>query len=622
VKAAIRKVISLDFGGRPAIPPAAAGIGWLTEDNRQRLAVVATTDKLSQQWAPRWLEHAGLKVLVVDSADKALAIAATQDVDLLVADAAMGCPADRLLIETFNDALKGDVPKIALCGGAGDLTLASETDVTDIVRRPYDWQIITQRVVRAIKAHENLAALERAQDRLDRIKINATAAEKRRARSVGTDTLTGLPNADRFRKLSHKAISARGNTDKQTSIVVVGLDRYRLVNEAIGRTNANRVLNQFADRLRKCIADRDVIGGPDNGTITAIASRLGGARFAVQIANGAEEQVIRFHDAITRELEQPFEVDGQSIYLTASLGAAVYPTHCNGPEELLHSAETAMLEARESTAGLHFFNPRGRESGSQLLKIDSMLRAAMPNRELTLHYQPITDARTGKVVAAEALLRWQHPTEGMIPPDVFVPVAEKTGMMVEIGKFVIESACKQLRDWIDSGMDPIRVAINLSLCQLMRGNVTEIVSAALEENALDSSLIEIELSERGVLNCHPSVVNEVCRLKNIGVRISIDDFGTGQAAIGYLKDLPIDVIKIDRSYVSGAARSSRDEAIASGMVAMAGRLNATVIAEGVETPDQLEMLREWGSHECQGFLFSPAVPGAEFLARFANEGAE
>ncbi len=616
MRAAIKKVIRLDFGTRTASHPTITDVEWLTADKRQRTAVVATTDKLSQQWAPRWLEHAGLQVVVVDSAQKALQYAATNEVDLLVADAGMSCSDDILLIESLNNTAKRDVPKIALCGGAGDLTLASETDVTDIVRRPYDWQVITQRVIRVIKAHENLVALQHANDKLDRFQISATAAERSRAKSVGTDTLTGLPNGDRFRKLSHKAIAAKGNTDKQTSIVVVGLDRYRLVNEAIGHTNANRVLNQFADRLRKCISDRQVIGGPDNGTVTAIASRLGGARFAVQIANGAEEQVERFHKAIVRELQQPFEVDGQSIYLTTSCGAAVYPTHCSGPDELLHAAETAMLEARETTGGLHFFDPLGRTPGSQMLKIDSMLRHAIPNSELSLHYQPITDTDTGKVVAAEALLRWQHPTEGMIPPDIFVPVAEKTGMMVEIGQFVIESACAQLRSWIDEGMDPIRIAINLSLCQLMRGDVVSVVAGALFSNDLDASLLEIELSERGVLNCHPEVVNEIRRLKDIGVRISIDDFGTGQAAIGYLKDLPIDVIKIDRSYVSGASRSARDEAIASGMVAMAERLNAIVIAEGVETTDQLQMLREWGSHECQGFLFSPAVPGPDFLARF------
>ncbi len=619
MRAAIRKVINLEFTGRHTVGPApgAEKAGFLCDDDCQRTAVIVTTDKVSHQWAPRWLEHEGLNVAIVDSADKALAYAATRQVDLLIADAGTRCQSGNLLIDSINRAAKTDVPKIALCTSTSDLALASETDVTDIVRRPFDWQIITQRAVRAIKAHENLVALQHAHERIDRFRISATAAERKRAKTMGIDTLTGLPNGDRFRKLSHNAIAARGNIDKQMSIVVVGLDRYRLVNEAIGHTNANRVLNQFADRLRNCISDRGVIGSGDNGTVTAIASRLGGARFAVQIANGAEEQVRRFHDAVVRELQQPFEVDGQSVYLTASFGAAIYPTQCNGPDELLHSAETAMLEARENTGGLHFYDPLGRPSGSQLLRIDSMLRAALPNRELELHYQPITDTGTGKVVAAEALLRWNHPQEGMIPPDAFVPVAEKTGMMVEIGEFVIRRACQQLREWIDGGMDPIRIAINLSLCQLTRGDVVSVVAGALERYAIDPQLLEIELSERGVLNRHPEVVSEICRLKDIGVRISIDDFGTGQAAIGYLKDLPIDVIKIDRSYVSGAARSKRDEAIASGMVAMAERLDATVIAEGVETTDQLRMLREWGSHECQGFLFSPAVHGELFLQRFA-----
>ena len=616
MRAAIRKVISLDFSGKFAVQPGSGKLEKLPTSENQRTAVIATTDKLSQHWAPRWLEHAGIDVVVVDSADKALSAAADNTPDLLLADAGMVCADHSLLIESFAETLKADVPTIALCASANDLTIASETNVSDIVRRPYNWEIITQRVVRTIKAHETYLALQQARDQLDHMQLATTAAERDRANAVGTDTLTGLPNGERFRQLSHKAITARGNSDKLTSIIVIGLDRYRIVNEAIGHANANRVLNQFADRLRNCISDRDVIGDGDNGFVTAIASRLGGARFAVQFANGAHEQIARLHDAMKRELEQPFEVDGQSIYLTASLGAAIYPTQCDSPDQLLHAAETAMLEAREANGDLRFYNPDGRTSCTQVLKLDTMLRDACRNEELELHYQPIMDTATGDVVAAEALLRWNHPTEGRIPPDMFVPVAERTGLMVDIGAFVIRSACKQLREWLDLGMNPIRIAVNVSLCQLMRGDFASIVERALAEYEIDAQMLELELSERGVLNQHPEVVSEVRRLKSIGVRISIDDFGTGQAAIGYLKDLPIDVIKIDRSYVSGAANSARDEAIASGMVALAQRLDATVISEGVETTDQLEMLRHWGSQECQGFLFSAAIPAVEFFDRF------
>lgn len=277
-----------------------------------------------------------------------------------------------------------------------------------------------------------------------------------------------------------------------------------------------------------------------------------------------------------------------------------------------------MFKAQDDGVDLRTYDPERDACDTDVLRFDSMLRDALGKQELTLHYQPILDSGLGEVVAAEALLRWDHPVEGRVSPEVFVPIAENTGLMKEIGDFVIHEACAQLRNWLDGGMPPIRIAINLSMCQLTRGNVVSVIKSALKNNRLPASLLEVELSERGVLNCQAEIVSEVRRLKELGVRISIDDFGTGQAAISYLKDLPIDVIKIDRSYVSGASRNSRDEAIASGMVALARRLNATVIAEGVETNEQLEMLRDWGSHECQGFYFSGAVTGAEFAASFCH----
>jgi EAL domain-containing protein (putative c-di-GMP-specific phosphodiesterase class I) len=275
-----------------------------------------------------------------------------------------------------------------------------------------------------------------------------------------------------------------------------------------------------------------------------------------------------------------------------------------------------MLDAQESGSGFQFFTQPEDTASSRLLNLDRMLREAIRNDDLELAYQPIMEAESGRVVAAEALLRWHHAEEGTISPADFVPVAEKTGLMKEIGDFVIASACAQLRSWIDAGMEPIRIAVNLSLCQLLRGDVASVVEKALQENSIDSRLLEIELSERGVLNQRHEVISEVHRLRAVGVRISIDDFGTGHASIAYLKDLPVDVIKIDRSYVSGAGRSARDEAIAAGMVALAQRLQATVIAEGVETREQLETLRDWGSQECQGFYFSPAVPADEFMEKF------
>ena len=617
MRAAIKKVIALDFGRLTATGSYRVSPSNDVKAELQGIALLVTRDNLSLQWAPRWLQHAGLEVRIAKTAEEALGVASATRPSLLIVDAALKTADRQSLLSSLRQVHGEDVPLIALCASDVEITTAADAEVTDIVRRPYDWQVITRRAVRAVQAHEILNELKNAKDRLEHMHSTATAAERDRVKAAGIDKLTLLPNGERFRSQLHREVGIRRDSDSDIGVLVIGLDNYRLVNEAVGRQNANRLLRLFADRLRICLGDRDVIGGAECGAVTAVVSRLGGARFALMISNVKTEDIVRVRQAIQAELEQPFEVAGQSIYLTASIGAATHPRDNSSADGLLHCAETAMLEAQQAGTGFEFFTKPTESTSLRLLSLDRMLREAIRDNELELAYQPITATANGKVVAAEALLRWHHAEEGMISPADFVPVAEKTGLMQEIGDFVITKACSQLREWIDGGMRPIRMAINISLCQLLRGDVVAVVEKALKDNRLDPAWLEIELSERGVLNQRPEVVEEIHRLKAIGVRISIDDFGTGQAAIGYLKDLPVDVIKIDRSYVSGANRCAKDEAIASGMVALAQRLNATVIAEGVETEEQLEMLREWGSQECQGFLFSPAVAPNEFLAKFA-----
>lgn len=618
---AIRKVISLDFARRSgSCLPDTAPEDELTAE-LAGVALLVTRDNLSLQWAPRWLQQVGLDVKIANSADEALGLASAMRPSVLIVDASFEADDRKSLLGALRKVHGNDLPLIALCNSNPDVAIAADAEVTDIVRKPFDWGLITRRVVRAIKAHQTLGQLRHANARLDQLASYTTATERSRAKAAGMDSLTRLPNGEKFRSLLHKATAGRDKPGRGLCLLAIGLDRFRLVNDAVGYDNANILLSQFADRLRSCLRDRRVIGDSNCGSVTAIAARLGGARFALLISNSRTEQIRRVRRAIDRELRSPFEVAGQSIYLTASIGAAVYPCDGENADGLVYFAESAMIEAQQSGSGFEFYARPDDTSSQKALALDSMLRAAVENNELTLAYQPITNVTTGEVVAAEALLRWHHPREGMISPELFVPAAEATGLMSEIGDFVITSACKQLRRWIDSGMQPIRIAVNLSLCQLLRGDVVSTVSGALQKYRLDPQMLELELSERGVLNQRSQVIDAVCRLKALGVRISIDDFGTGQAAIGYLKDLPIDVIKIDRSFVSGAERSARDEAIASGMVALAHRLDATVIAEGVETLEQIEMVRDWGSQECQGFYFCPAISGDDFQTRFAKSRA-
>ena len=612
---ALKNVISFEFG-RQGRELEDSKFDQLLSGDRVRKAVLATTDKDSLKWAPRWLSHAGFEVETTTSPEGALELIEELKPDLMLVDAAFQDESNCLLISALERDSEIGAPVFALCARPADVELAVAANASDVIRRPFNWELITHRIVKAVNARETMKRCEEAEQQLQNFRVANTAAERDRALTQGTDPLTGLPTGERFRKLTHKTIAARANRGKRTALLAIRIDRYRMVNEAVGHNNGNLLLKQFADRLRECISRRDVIGGNEDGTVMAVLGRLNGARFAVQIANGDDAQIRRFHSALVDELKRPFEVDGQSIYLTVSTGASIFPDHCQDADQLLVFAESALLEAKQLGAGLNLYSPENRVPGMQILKLDSMLRAALKKDELSVHFQPITNTVTGEVVAAEALLRWSHPTEGSISPGRFVPVAEKTGLMREIGEFVINESCAELRRWIDNGMEPIRIAVNLSLCQILRGDIVTSTRAALKRHQIDPSLLELELSERGVLNQHPQVIDEIVRLKNIGVRISIDDFGTGQAAISYLKNLPIDVIKIDRSYVSGPERSARDAAIASGIVALAERLDATVIAEGVETEEQLDLTRTWGAHESQGFLFSKAVPGDEFLKRY------
>ncbi len=618
MRAAIKKVISLDFARSTGSCPTDTGpVGGPTSE-LSGVALLVTSDNLSLQWAPRWMQQVGLDVKIANNGEEALELATSTKPTLFVIDAAEQDAGKRPLLQRLRRKYGADMPIIALCSNDADVGIASDFEATDIIRRPYQWNLITRRIIKAVKAFETLIELQDANAKLDRMTTRVSQAELERAKNAGMDALTRLPNVEKFRSLLHKATAGRGARDKDLCLLAIGLDRFRLVNEAVGYENANMLLSQFADRLRNCLRDRNVIGDLESGSVTAIAARLGGARFGLLVSHGDVEQIQRVNEAISRELEQPFEVAGQSIYLTASVGAAIYPRDCKNADELLYFAESAMLRAQDVGSGFKFHTDLEGTGSHEILALDRMLREATQNGELKLAYQPIIDAVSGEVVAAEALLRWHHPEQGMISPAVFVPVAENTGLMAEIGDFVINTACRQLGNWIALGMEPIRVAVNLSLCQLLRGDIVATVTAALERNGLTPELLELELSERGVLNQNPEVIDVVRCLKTLGVRISIDDFGTGNAAVGYLKDLPIDVIKIDRSYVSGAERNTRDEAIASGMVALAQRLEATVVAEGVETREQLHMLREWGSQECQGFYFSPAVDADEFHARFGR----
>jgi EAL domain-containing protein (putative c-di-GMP-specific phosphodiesterase class I) len=281
-----------------------------------------------------------------------------------------------------------------------------------------------------------------------------------------------------------------------------------------------------------------------------------------------------------------------------------------------------MREAkRRGGRAYHFYSEALNGSLERRLGLDRMLRHAIENGELSVLYQPIVELGSGRVVAAEALLRWMHPVLGSVPPTEFVPLAESTGLMRELGEWVLRKACRQLRTWLDAGQRPLRMAVNISRCQLEDGDLAETVRAVLLETQIDPGLLELELSERGVLRQDKDVMKQVQRLKALGVRLTVDDFGTGDTMIAYLGQLPLDGLKIDQSFVGNLVNGEGEGVLTSAIVALAHRLNLSVTAEGVEQESQRQILRGFGCEEVQGFLFSPAVAPEEFLRLMATDAS-
>ncbi|MEM7280487.1 MAG: bifunctional diguanylate cyclase/phosphodiesterase [Pseudomonadota bacterium] len=577
----------------------------LRSSNHKASVAVFTRDKASLQWAPRWLEHMHLTARLVHEVQDLLDILKTGSCEVVIIDSA--------LHPSLASALSlSGVPVLVLCGTSKDIQQALSSGATDIVRRPFEWQIVAERASRIVREREIRKKLQRVNDELSKSKVKEQDQRSLSARRI--DTLTDLPDREGFLGILGRALTFSGDKDgaDQLVVMVMGIDRFRVVNKEIGHHHGNSLLSQVAQRLRDCLQDKAVVGWGSEGTVLGAAARISGVRFALMLSLNDRSKLTMLQTAIAERMNKPYEVAGQLVYLSFSSGAAIYPGDHSEAAGLLQCAEAAMLEARE--VGVAFRSSSEiRSAKSGVLELDQMLRDAVEKEQLSLVYQPIFDMQSRRVVATEALLRWHHPEQGLIPPSQFVPLAEQTGLMVRIGTMVLNRACAQLREWIDGGATPVRMAVNVSLCQLIAGDLAQIVRTALDTYGLDASLLELELSERGVVNKHVDIVQAVHALKSTGVRISIDDFGTGNAAISYLRDLPVDVIKIDRSYVSGPSATPRANAIASGMAVMAKELNAQIIAEGVEDQAQLSTVCDWMCDEAQGFLMAEPLDPDEVL---------
>jgi diguanylate cyclase (GGDEF)-like protein/PAS domain S-box-containing protein len=416
------------------------------------------------------------------------------------------------------------------------------------------------------------------------------------------DSLTGLPNRLLFNDRLRVAMVHANRYREKLAVLFLDIDRFKVINDSLGHSIGDDLLRRVAERVGGCIRQEDTI------------ARLGGDEFTVLLPGIArEEDAATIANKILEAVRLPFFIEQRELFITTSIGVTVYPNDGADPETLVRNADTAMYRAKEQGRdNYQLYAPAMNSRALERLSLEGRLRQALQNRELVVHYQPLIDLATGQVRGAEALLRWQHPELGLIAPGEFIPIAEVSGLIVPIGQWVLWTACAQAVKWHNAGFPGLTVAVNLSSRQFQQADLVFQVTEALQAAGLPPDCLDLEITESNAMQNAELSISALWDLKNLGVRLSMDDFGTGYSSLNYLRRFPIDRIKIDQSFVRDVNRNPDDAAIAAAIIAMAHSLKLTVVAEGVETEEQLDFLRDQRCDEMQGYLFSPPVPAAKF----------
>ena len=412
------------------------------------------------------------------------------------------------------------------------------------------------------------------------------------------DALTELPNRILFNDRLNQAMARADRGKQMVAVMLLDLDRFKIINDTLGHMAGDTLLIDVARRVGGCMRESDTV------------ARLGGDEFIVVLP---ELDSINHASLVAQKiidvLAQPFTLANQEVFITASIGISFYPSSGGSAEMLVKTADIAMYHAKEQGRNNYqFYRSSASDETSALFALEHSLRRALERNELSLHYQPQIDIETGGITGMEALLRWQHPERGMIPPNEFIPLAEETGLIIPIGEWVLLSACIQNKEWQDAGIPPVRIAVNLSMRQLKQKNLVAKITEILAETGLEPRWLELELTESVIMQNAEDSVQQLNDIKALGIGLAIDDFGTGYSSLSYLKRFPIDRVKIDQSFVQGVCNNPDDAAISQAIIALAASLNLKVTAEGVETADQLTFLRDHQCCDAQGYLFSRPVP--------------
>jgi diguanylate cyclase (GGDEF)-like protein len=536
------------------------------------------------------------------SAEEALDILKGVRFDLVLSDINMGGISGLALVPSILRETPETVVVMISGQQTNDAAIqAMRAGAFDYITKPFDLQYVEAAVHRALAHHKLLEDTKYYKENLEDL-VRQRAAEIDRLAYF--DTLTDLPNRILFEDRLTQALKRAQKDGQPVGTFLMRVDRFKEINDTLGNAIGDRLLRDIAARVKRSSGER--------GTL----ARFAGDDFALLVTDiQASEHVLEVLQDVTDSLKPLFVLDGHELYVTASIGVSLFPADGRSASELLKNSGVALNRA-QSLGGdnYQFYQAEMNSRALERLTMEGDLRRALENGELRLHYEPQLDLRTHCLVGAEALVRWQHPKSGLLPPAKFIPLAEETGLILSLGKWVLREACKQVVLWQQTGLANLRVSVNVSPLQFKQKDFVETVRQILAETETDAPALQLEITETALMQSADQVVTRLAELKQMGLMVAIDDFGVGYSSLGYLKRLPIDMLKIDHSFVNDATTDPDDAALVMAIITLAHNLRLKVIAEGVETEDQLRFLRLLRCDEGQGYLFGKAAPPELFFA--------
>ncbi|MEP5766233.1 MAG: EAL domain-containing protein [Halieaceae bacterium] len=568
--------------------------------------LVCDDDSNVRMLTRRCLEADDMLVIEASSGPEAVELFVAERPDLVFLDVEMPGMSGLEVCRHIRELPQGEATPIMIVTGSDDresIDHGFEAGATQYKTKPVNWSLLGRDVQYMLRASNAFNALKRQEDRLRYLAY--------------FDPLTNLPNRRSFTEQLNRILKQSRRRDTNTALLFIDLDNFKRINDSIGHGRGDKLLVEIARRLTLELRQEDAISymavddEEEHDGSTAIA-RLGGDEFTVvlsDVENVADVETVA--KRILHELSQPIALHSHNPVVTPSIGIAIFPVDGADPDTLVRNADTAMYAAKsQGRACYRFYNEKMNALAVEHLKLEEDLREAILTDKLALHYQPQIDTRSGRIISMEALVRWPHPEKGMIMPGEFIPVAERTGLIVDLGNWVLNETARQCALWEEQNLDNFRVAVNMSPLQFNQINITDSIAQFLSSSGMDPKKLELELTESAIMTDAEINIEKLQSLKNMGISLAVDDFGTGYSSLNYLRQFPIDTLKIDQSFVADM-NSADGEGIVDAIIALARTLDLAVVAEGVETDLQLEYLMAQDCDLLQGFYFSVPVPAEQ-----------